>query len=183
VDGDFLIKILITEVTVVQEELLMQVALLVSIITFKTLLDVSTEQELVDVTSVEVMNVDVVGMASVIPLKNGWLYLKTNALKCFARELLIEFALMVQMLIIKALFQRILRILIKIYQYRFGQWSSSLLLMFLRPLILAQAVLLVDVPPIQVVDDMRWWHHLSPLPDQRLLVERFQELILRKCYH
>jgi hypothetical protein len=93
VEEDFLVKIQITEVTVIQEELLMQVALLIRIITFKTLLDVSTEQELVDVTSVEVMNVDVVGMASVIPLKNGWLYLKTNALKCFARELFIEFAL------------------------------------------------------------------------------------------
>jgi hypothetical protein len=50
-EEDFLVKILITKVTVVQEELLMQVALLVSMITFKTLLDVSMEQEPVDVTS------------------------------------------------------------------------------------------------------------------------------------
>jgi hypothetical protein len=54
VEEDFLLKILITEVTIIQEELLMQVALLISIITFKTLLDVSMEQELVDVTSIEV---------------------------------------------------------------------------------------------------------------------------------
>jgi hypothetical protein len=80
----FLVKTLITKVTVIQEELLIQVALLVSIITFKTLLDVSMEQELVDVTSIEVLNMDTVGMDSVIPDKNGWLYLKKNALKCFA---------------------------------------------------------------------------------------------------
>jgi hypothetical protein len=80
----FLVKTLITKVTVIQEELLIQVALLVSIITFKTLLEVSMEQDLVDVTSIEVMNMDTVGMDSVIPHKNGWLYLKKNALKCFA---------------------------------------------------------------------------------------------------
>jgi hypothetical protein len=91
----------------------MHVALLVSIITFKTLLDVSTERELVDVTSIEGMSGDAVGMANVIPHKNGWLYPKTNALKCFTQELLIELTLfMVQILIIKALFQRLLRILI-----------------------------------------------------------------------
>jgi hypothetical protein len=83
-EEDFQVKILITEITVVQEERLMQVALLLSITAFKTLLDVSMEQELVDVTPIEVLNMDTVGMDSVIPDKNGWLYLKKNALKCFA---------------------------------------------------------------------------------------------------